>query len=217
MNPQITISVNVNTENFDALKRYGSTEVDLRTWLHVPSRTPWSISSDTHQLVEIWKETSTCYVFTIINIKRISVFCLNIYIYSILKNLHTKTPHELMTCPIDLWAKGQGHNALITENGECLTIVFPWNMSSWHIVQRLPICWWCALLNLGSKGQRSRSQYIDNWKLFMSHNCFLITHIMMDIHTETLNDLRMFPIDYFGKMSNAKVTMHWFLDMIFGT
>ena len=31
-------------------KRYESTEVDHRTWLHVPSRTPWSTSSDTHML-----------------------------------------------------------------------------------------------------------------------------------------------------------------------
>ena len=53
INPQITISINFNTENFDALKRYESTEVDRRTWLHVPSGTLWSTSSDTHQVVEI--------------------------------------------------------------------------------------------------------------------------------------------------------------------
>ena len=40
-------------------KRLESTEVDRRTWLHVPSETPWSTSSDTHQVVEILKETST--------------------------------------------------------------------------------------------------------------------------------------------------------------
>ena len=34
-------------------KRYGSTEVDRRTWLHVPSGTHWSTSSDTHQVVEV--------------------------------------------------------------------------------------------------------------------------------------------------------------------
>ena len=56
---KITISVNFNTKNFDALKHYESTEIDRRTWLHVPSGTPWSTSSDTHQVVEIWKETST--------------------------------------------------------------------------------------------------------------------------------------------------------------
>ena len=39
-------------------KRYESTEVDRRTWLHVPSGTPWSTSSDTHQVVEIQIETS---------------------------------------------------------------------------------------------------------------------------------------------------------------
>ena len=40
-------------------KRYKSTEVDRKTWLHVPSGTPRSTSSDTHQVVEIWIETST--------------------------------------------------------------------------------------------------------------------------------------------------------------
>ena len=40
-------------------KRYESTEVDRRTWLHVPSWTHWSTSSDTHQVVEIHIETST--------------------------------------------------------------------------------------------------------------------------------------------------------------
>ena len=34
-------------------KRYESTEVDRKTWLHVPSGTLWSTSSDTHQVVEI--------------------------------------------------------------------------------------------------------------------------------------------------------------------
>ena len=40
-------------------KRYELTEVDSRTWLHVPSGTHWSTSSDTHQVVEIQIETST--------------------------------------------------------------------------------------------------------------------------------------------------------------
>ena len=40
-------------------KRYESTEVDRRTWLHVPSGTLLSTSSDTHQVVKIQKETST--------------------------------------------------------------------------------------------------------------------------------------------------------------
>ena len=40
-------------------KRYESTEVDRRSWLHVPSGTHWATSSDTHQIVEIQIETST--------------------------------------------------------------------------------------------------------------------------------------------------------------
>ena len=47
-----------HTENLMLSKRYESTEVERRTWLHVPSGTPWSTSSDTHQVVEIKKETS---------------------------------------------------------------------------------------------------------------------------------------------------------------
>ena len=44
-------------------KRYEQTEVDHRTWLHVPSGTLWSTSSDTPQVLEIGKETST-YLYT---------------------------------------------------------------------------------------------------------------------------------------------------------
>ena len=58
INPQNDNFTNFNTENYDALKRYESTEVDRRTWLHVPSGTLWSTSSDTHQVVEIETRTS---------------------------------------------------------------------------------------------------------------------------------------------------------------
>ena len=34
-------------------KRYESTEVERRTWLHVPSGKLWSTSSDTHLVVEV--------------------------------------------------------------------------------------------------------------------------------------------------------------------
>ena len=34
-------------------KRYESTEFDRRTWLHVPSGTLWSTSSDTHPMSEV--------------------------------------------------------------------------------------------------------------------------------------------------------------------
>ena len=56
---KLQFSNNFNTENFDALKRNESTEVDRRTWLHVPSGTLSSTSSETRQVVEILKETCT--------------------------------------------------------------------------------------------------------------------------------------------------------------
>ena len=63
----MTISDNFYTENFDALKRYESNEVDRRTWLHVPSGTPWSTSSDTHQVVENMKRDFYLDVYAILN------------------------------------------------------------------------------------------------------------------------------------------------------
>ena len=45
----------LNMENLMLPKRYETTEVDRKTWLHVPSGTLWSTSSDTHQVVEIQK------------------------------------------------------------------------------------------------------------------------------------------------------------------
>ena len=40
----------------------------------------------------------------------------------------------------------------------------------------------CALWNLGSKGQRSRSQCKDYWKRFLAHNCFPFTPIYETSH-----------------------------------
>ena len=40
-------------------KLYELIEVDRRTWLNVPSGNHWSTISDTHQVVDISKETST--------------------------------------------------------------------------------------------------------------------------------------------------------------
>ena len=55
INLQIYNSINFITVNFDALK----STAELGYNGHVPSGTLCSISSDTHQVVEIWKETST--------------------------------------------------------------------------------------------------------------------------------------------------------------
>ena len=47
-------------------KRYESTEVDRRTWLHVPSGTLWSTISDTNQVVEIHRGFTKIY-YTILS------------------------------------------------------------------------------------------------------------------------------------------------------
>ena len=72
----------------------------------------------------------------------------------------------------------------------------------------------CALLILGSKGQRSRSQCIDHWKWFMLHNCFPFTPIIMKLHIKTFHELRMCPLDFGVNRSKVKVTMYWFLKMV---
>ena len=60
INPQNYHFNEVSTRKILKLsKRYESTEVGRRIWLHAPLETPLSTSSDTHQVVEIKKETST--------------------------------------------------------------------------------------------------------------------------------------------------------------
>ena len=86
----------------------------------------------------------------------------------IIMTLHTQTPNELRMCPIDFGVKGQGHSALITENGVCFIIAIPELLSSWNFTHRLAMGWGSVLLILVSKGQRSRSQFMDYWKLLMS-------------------------------------------------
>ena len=55
-------------------KRYESTEVDRRTWLHVPSGTHWSTSSDTNQVDEIQKDHS-------LNVCPKVIYCSRIYFW----------------------------------------------------------------------------------------------------------------------------------------
>ena len=40
-------------KNLMLSKRYESTEVDRKTWQHLPLETLWSTSTDTHHVVEI--------------------------------------------------------------------------------------------------------------------------------------------------------------------
>ena len=104
-------------------------------------------------------------------------------------------------------SKGQGHNALITENGLCHIIPFHLHLLSWNFKQRLPTTRRSALSILGSKDQRSRSQCIYNWKWFMSHNSFPFTPIIMKLLTKTPHEWRMCPKDFGVKRLKVKVTM----------
>ena len=49
---------------------------------------------------------------------------------------NTKTPHESRICPMDIKVKSQGHNTLILENGLCLIIDFPLQLTSWYFTKR---------------------------------------------------------------------------------
>ena len=53
INPQHYNFNTFNMENLMLSKCYKLTKVNRRTWLHMPSETRCSISSDTHQVVEI--------------------------------------------------------------------------------------------------------------------------------------------------------------------
>ena len=85
------------------------------------------------------------------------------------------------------------------------------HLSSWNYTGTLPMSQGWALLTSGSKGQRSRSQFIDFWKWLMSHNCFPFTPIIMKLHTKTPLEWRVCPMGVRVKRSKDKVTMQWLL------
>ena len=56
------------------------------------------------------------------------------------------------------------------ENGFRTITDYVIHLWSWNFIHLLPMSQGCALLILGSKGQRSRSWIIDVWKWFPDHN-----------------------------------------------
>ena len=86
--------------------------------------------------------------------------------------------------------KGQGQNTWILENVFLAIIAFPLKLTSWNFTQRLS--WFL--------------------KMFFAHNYFPFTANTMKLHTKTPLEFRMCPI-YLG--SKVKVTMYWFLKIVF--
>ena len=87
---------------------------------------------------------------------------------------------------------------------------------SWNFIHLLPMSQGCALLILGSKGQRSRSWIIDVWKWFPDHNWFCNPPMIMKLHTLAPHESRMCPIDFGVKRSKVKVMAHGYLKMVSG-
>ena len=67
----------------------------------------------------------------------------------------------------------------------------------------------CALWNLGSKGQRSRSQCKDYWKWFLAHNCFRFTPILMKLHMQSPHESNMDPMYSGVKRSRSQCKDYW--------
>ena len=111
-----------------------------------------------------------------------------------------------------LGSKGQKWRSQCIDNWKwfyCI-IDFPLHLSSWNFKQGLlPMSQGCDLLVSGSRSQRSRSQCIDYWKLFMVHNCFFVTHIIMKLHTQTPHELRMCRTGFGFKRSKSHCIDYW--------
>ena len=71
-----TISNNFNSENFDSLKRYDSTEVDRRTWLHEVTQ----IIKDQEIVTLILTHNDVIYIFKKDSDSIIIIFCHNLLI-----------------------------------------------------------------------------------------------------------------------------------------
>ena len=80
---------------------------------------------------------------------------------------------------------------------------------SWNFIHLLPMTQGCALLILGSKGQRSRSWIIDVWKWFPDHNWLCNPPMIMKLHTLAPHESRMCPIDFGVKRSRTWIIDVW--------
>ena len=87
---------------------------------------------------------------------------------------------------------------------------------SWNFIHLLPMSQGCALLILGSKGQRSRSWRMVIWKWFPDDNWLCNQPMIMKLHTLTHHESRMRPIDFEVKRSKVKVMAHGYLKMVSG-
>ena len=143
----------------------------------LPMRQEWALSTSgskgqrsRSQCIDYWKwlMLHNCFPFT-----------------SIIMKLHTKTPLELRVCPVDVRVKGQGHNALIAENGFCCIVALSSHLKSWIFTHRLPMSWGCALLMSGSKGQGHNALIIENgfWRI-----------IAFPVHLQSSNLTHRFPV-----------------------
>ena len=91
------------------------------------------------------------------------------------------------------------------ENGFRTITDYVIHLWSWNFIHLLPMSQGCALLILGSKGQRSRSWIIDVWKWFPDHNWLCNPPMIMKLHTLAPHESRMCPIDFGVKRSKVKV------------
>ena len=128
--------------------------------------------------------------------------------------LHTLAPHESRMRPIDFGVKGQGHGAWLFENGFRTITDSVIHLWSWNFIHLLPMSQGCALLILGSKGQRSRSWRMVIWKWFPDDNWLYNPPMIMKLHTLTPHESRMCPIDFEVKRSKVKVMAHGYLKMV---
>ena len=107
--------------------------------------------------------------------------------------LHTLTPHESRMHPADFEVKGQGHGAMMIENGFRAitdTVIHLW---SWNFIRLLP---WVKDVPYWFRGQRSRSWGISDWKQFLDHNWLCNPPIIMKLHTPAPYESRMCLINF---------------------
>ena len=112
--------------------------------------------------------------------------------------------------------KGQGHGLSMFENGFRTITDYVIHLWSWNFIHLLPMSQGCALLILGSKGQRSRSWIINVWKGFPDHNWLCNPPMIMKLHTLAPHESRMCPIDFGVKRSKVKVMDYRCLKMVSG-
>ena len=143
--------------------------------------------------------------------KKINAFPLHLSSWNFIQGLPMSRGCALLI----LGSKGQGHNALITENGLWCIIAFPLHVLSWNFTQRPHVSRMCPF-DFGIQGQSALITE-NGWRCIIAFPLHLFIHrlpvsLYIYYHETSYNDcpwLEDVPYWYRGSWSRSQCFDNW--------